>query len=124
MLLAFASPGVGVAMNSRVPGCVSVCVLLEVWNKVPGEFVGAREALCASGESAGVRLFARVRPDVTGLVLEAVEGLVAEWALVGTRKVLSWFFLLLWGVLQERSHEAHGSGSHVVCGSRALEKGE
>ncbi len=34
--------------------------------KVPGEFVRAREALCASGESAGVGLFARVRPDVTG----------------------------------------------------------
>ena len=34
-----------------------------------------------------MRLFARVRPDVAGLVLEAVEGLVAQRALVRARQV-------------------------------------
>jgi len=84
MLLAFASSRVGVVVNSRVPG----------------EFIRAREALGAPGKSTGVWLFSRVRPDVTSLVLETVEGLVAERALVGTREVLSRLFLLLWGVLE------------------------
>jgi len=34
-----------------------------------------------------VRLFASVRPDMAGLVLEAVEGLVAQRTLVRARQV-------------------------------------
>jgi hypothetical protein len=50
---------------------------------VTGQLVGSAEALGASGESAGMGLLARVRSDVSSLMLEAVEGLVAQGALVG-----------------------------------------
>jgi hypothetical protein len=56
-------------------------------------------------------LLARVGADVTGLVFKTVEGLVTEGALVGTGQVLTGLFLLLL-LLQEGSHEAHGSSSH------------
>lgn len=46
-------------------------------------------------------LFASVRADVTGLVLQTVKGLFAERALVGPGQVLTVLFLrLLWGILQ------------------------
>jgi hypothetical protein len=56
-------------------------------------------------------LLAGVSADVTGLVLQAVEGLVTERALVRTGEILARLFrgLLL---LQKGSHEAHGSSSH------------
>lgn len=58
-------------------------------------------------------LFSRVRSDVPSLVLQTVEGLIAQRALVRPGQVLSSLVLgLLWGVLQQRSHEAHGSGGH------------
>ena len=58
-------------------------------------------------------LLSRVSADVTGLVLQTVEGLVTERALVRAREVLSGLVVaLLRGILQQRSHEAHGSGSH------------
>ena len=79
---------------------------------VPRELVGAGEALGAAGEGAGVGLLARVGADVASLVLEAVESLIAERALVGAREVLARLFVLLRGVLQEGSHEAHGGGGH------------
>jgi hypothetical protein len=45
-------------------------------------------------------LLSSVGADVTSLMLETVEGLVAERALVGTGQVLSRFFVaLLGGVL-------------------------
>lgn len=56
---------------------------------VPSQLVRARESLCAAGKGAGVRLLARVGSDVASLVLQAVEGLVAERALVGPGKILS-----------------------------------
>jgi hypothetical protein len=59
-------------------------------------------------------LLSSVSTDVTGLVLEAVEGLVTERALVRTGKILARFLLclLLLLLLQEGSHQAHGSSSH------------
>lgn len=52
-----------------------------------GEFVGSAEALCASGELASVGFLASVGADVSSLMLEAVEGLVAERTLVRSREV-------------------------------------
>ena len=58
-------------------------------------------------------LLSGVGADVTSLVLETVEGLLAERALVGPGEVLSRLVVaLLAGVVEQRSHEAHGSGSH------------
>ena len=56
-------------------------------------------------------LLSGVSADVTGLVLQTVEGLVTKRAFVGTGKVLTRFFLGLL-LLQEGSHKAHGSSSH------------
>lgn len=67
-----ASPRVGVA----------------VYPRVPRELVRARELLAASREVASVRLLASVRPDVPRLVLQTVEGLVTERALVGAWKLV------------------------------------
>lgn len=47
-----------------------------------GQLVRAGEALEAAGEVALVGLFARVCSDVAGLVLEPVEGLLAQRTLV------------------------------------------
>ena len=58
-------------------------------------------------------LLAGVGADMASLVLETMEGLVAERALVGPGEVLAGFFLsLLLGVLQQGRHEAHGGSSH------------
>jgi hypothetical protein len=65
-----------------------------------------------------VWLLSGVGADVTSLVLQTVEGLVAERALVGPGKVLARLVVaLLGGVLKEGSHEAHGSSSHGGVGS-------
>lgn len=72
LLALVASPGVGVA----------------VYPRVPGQLVRARELLAAARELAGMRLLAGVGADVSSLVLQAVEGLVAERALVGTGKLV------------------------------------
>lgn len=48
------------------------------------QLVRSAESLCTSGELAGVWLLARVSTDVSCLVFESVEGLVAERALVGS----------------------------------------
>lgn len=66
-----------------------------------------------------MRLLSSVGADVTSLVLEAVEGLLAERALVGPGEVLARLVVtLLGGVLEQRSHEAHSSGSHGAGGRR------
>jgi hypothetical protein len=77
---------------------------------MPGQLVGSREALGAAGELAGVRLLARVRPDVSGLVLETVEGLVAQWALVGSGQVLA----VLTGLTADHGRH-HTDGSHFCA---------
>jgi hypothetical protein len=76
-------------------------------------------------------LFSSVRSDVACLVLETVEGLVTERALVRPREILPHLVVgrLLWGILEQRRHEAHGGCGHgtlwrwicrllvVLCGS-------
>jgi hypothetical protein len=54
---------------------------------VTGELIRTRESLCASGECTRVRLLSSVCPDVSGLVLETVERLLAQRTLVGSRKL-------------------------------------
>jgi len=98
---------VGSSMLALAPSRVRVVVD----SGVSGELVRARETFCATGESAGMGLLSRVSADVTGLVLQPVEGLVTEGALVRTGEVLARLLLGLL-LLQEGSHEAHGSSSH------------
>lgn len=73
MLLALASPRIWVV----------------VYPRVSSQFVRARKSLCASRESAGMWLFSSVGSDVASLVLQTVEGFVAERALVRPGKILS-----------------------------------
>jgi len=56
-------------------------------------------------------LLSGVGADMASLVLQTVEGLVAERALVGPGEILS-RLILLRGVLQQRRHEADGGSSH------------
>jgi hypothetical protein len=69
-----------------------------------------------------VGLLSSVSSNVASLVLQTVESLIAERALVRPGQVLSELVRLLRNVLQKRSHEAHGSSSHgaVGCGSGLL----
>jgi hypothetical protein len=95
------------------------------WAILPSEFVGTREPFCATRESTSMGLLSSVSTDVTSLVLKTVEGLVTERALVRPGQVLSRLVVsLLRGILQQRSHEAHGSSSHgcvgVWCGTVLL----
>lgn len=88
-----------------------------VYPRVPGELVGPAEALRASGEGAGVRLLARVGANMASLVLEAVEGLLAQRALVRAREVVPLVVVRGLCVLEQRRHEAHGgSGHRRLCG--------
>jgi hypothetical protein len=60
-----------------------------------------------------VGLLSGVRPDVTSLVFETMEGLVAKGTLVRAGKILSTLVVaLLRGIVQEGSHEAHGGSGH------------
>lgn len=84
--------------------------------RMTSQLIGTAEALCAARELAGVRLLASVSADVTSLVLEAVEGLVTQGALVRTRQVRAHILLrrglsslLLSGHVG--SHGGHGGSS-------------
>jgi hypothetical protein len=86
------------SLNSGHSGLVSSGMLLTlasprvwvvVYPRVSSQFVRARKSLCASRKGAGVRLLARMGSDVASLVLQTVESLVAERALVGPGQVLS-----------------------------------
>lgn len=48
-----------------------------VYARVTGQLVGSAEALRATWKLAGVRLFARVRSNVSRLMLESMKGLIA-----------------------------------------------
>lgn len=68
-------------------------------------------------------LLSSVSANVASLMFQTVESLIAERALVGPGEILTGLVRLLRGVLQQRSHEAHGSSSHgvgVLSGSREL----
>jgi hypothetical protein len=72
LLSLVASPRVGVVVDARMTS----------------EFVGAGEFLGAARELASMRLLASVCANVPGLVLKAVEGLLTEWTLVWSRKLI------------------------------------
>ena len=59
-----------------------------VYPRVASQLVGAGKFLAAARELAGVWLLASMGADVPRLVLQAVEGLVAERALVGTGQLV------------------------------------
>lgn len=79
-----------------------------VYPRVTGQLVAAGEALCAGGKLAGVGLLARVRANVSGLMLESVKGLFAERALVGTGEILTLFLV---GASDHGGH--HADGRHL-----------
>lgn len=87
--------------------------------RVPGQLVGARKLLGAAWELAGVRLLAGVGANVSCLVLEAVEGLVAERALVRARQLgASGSFGGLGGRQRPVGlDDTDGGGSHVSVAS-------
>lgn len=61
--------------------------------------------------------------NVTSLVLKTVKGLVAERTLVRPGQVLTGLVVsLLRGILEQRSHEAHGSSRHGGVGGRGGRK--
>jgi hypothetical protein len=59
-------------------------------------------------------LFASVCSDMSRLVFQSVESLLAQRTLVGPWEVLSVVFLDGLSILQHRSHKAHGRGRHLV----------
>lgn len=92
-ILFVSSPGVGVV----------------VYPRVAGELVGARKAFGAAGKLAGVGFFARVSANVSRLVFETVEGLVAQGTLVRARQVGPVVVLVRLCVLQHGAHETDGT---------------
>jgi hypothetical protein len=65
-------------------------------------------------------LFSSVSANVTSLVLETVEGLVTQWALVRPGEILTRFVMALLGsILEKRRHQAHGGSSHGCVGARS-----
>lgn len=79
-----------------------------------GQLIAAREPLAATRECASVGLLAGVSANVPGLVLQAVEGLITQRALVGARQLVRALGLL--GAWQRavRLDVGHSSGSHVA----------
>ena len=78
--------------------------------RMAGQFVGSAEALATSRELAGMRLLASMSADMPGLMFEAVEGSVAQGALVGSREILSLFGIVC--SADSGRHQADG-GSYV-----------
>lgn len=79
-------------------------VWVAVDARVARQFVGPAEPLRATRELAGVRLLASVCTNVSRLVLQTMEGLVAKRALVGSRQIRTVLVLIL--------HRAHSGHSH------------
>lgn len=81
--------------------------------RVAGELVGAGELLAAAGELAGVGLLASVGANVPRLMLKAVEGLVAERALVGAGQLVGVLRRLGAGDGPVGLEDGDGGASHV-----------
>lgn len=75
--------------------------------RVSRQLVGSAEAFRAAWELAGVRLLARVSANVSRLVLESVEGLVAQRTLVRSRQVRAMLVLV-----DRDGWHRHGGASH------------
>jgi hypothetical protein len=80
---------------------------------VTSQLVWARELLAAAGELAGVRLLSSVRSNMAGLVLQAMEGLVAERTFVWPGQLVR----RLRGLSARKRpiglDDGHGRGSHI-----------
>ena len=63
----------------------SPCVGVIVYPRVSGKLIGAGEFLAAARELASMWFLSGMCSNVSGLVLKAVEGLIAERALVRSR---------------------------------------
>ena len=99
-MLLVAATRVGVVVNARMSR----------------KLVGSAKSLRASRKLASVWLLSCVRANVSRLVLETVECLIAQRALVRTRKIGSVFILVLHG------GDAHGH-CHGSAGHRRLRRG-
>ena len=77
MLGLVVSPGVGIVVNPRMTS----------------EFIRAAEALRAARELASMWFLPGMCANVSGLVFQAMEGTVAERALVRTGEILSRFLI-------------------------------
>jgi hypothetical protein len=104
-----------VAHLLRVSLITTPRVRIAVYPRVTSQLVGPRELLAAPRKLASMRLLSRVCPDVPSLVLQSVECLIAERALVGTGQlVVGLGGLSSW----ERPVRAkHANGSHVGVGA-------
>lgn len=80
---------------------------------VASQFIGTTEAFGAAWELAGMRFLARVRANVTSLMLETMKSPVAKRTLVRTREVLSRLFGGGAGSLHERWQQAY-RGRHFL----------
>lgn len=84
-----------------------------VYSRVSRQLIGPAESLGAARELAGMWLLAGVGADMTGLVLQAMEGFVAKRALVG-----SWQIRAVLIAVHVHSHGRHGHrrGGHRIRG--------
>jgi hypothetical protein len=82
------------------------------------QFVGSREALRAAGELAGVRLFAGMCANMSGLMFQSVKGLLAQGAFVGSGEILSVVAMLAHHV----GH--HTDGRHLCLSLLFLDLGQ
>lgn len=89
-------------------------VRVVVYPRVPSQLIAAGEFLGAAGEVARVGLLAGVCANVPGLVLQAVEGLVTERALVGARQFIGALSLLGAGQGPVGLDGRDSSGSHIA----------
>lgn len=64
--------------------CPTVLRRWQMYPRMTGQLVRSRKALVTSRMGTGVGLFTSVRPDVPRLVLQSIEGTIAQWTLVGT----------------------------------------
>lgn len=90
--------------------------------QVSGQLVRTRKALVTARKQTQMGFFTRVGPDVSGLVLEPVEGLVTHGAPVGPQ---GWIFLLFWfqGHHEERAKSGDGGRKKVKPGVENLVNG-
>lgn len=90
---------------------VTTRIGVVVYPRVAGQLIRTGKTLAAARELTGVWLFACVCADVASLVLEAVEGLITERALVRTRH-----FRCAFRALFVHKQRAVGANEGTGCG--------
>ena len=110
---------------SGCSSCSSVLILVSssrVWvvvdARVTRQFIGTTETLRAARELTCMRLLTSMRSDVSRLMFESMECLVAQGTLVRSRQILTTLILIARGSSGSRSSstlERHATrdGSHV-----------